>query len=284
MKALVSAVLMMLLLAAAGPPSLHQTSPPPLNTVSTADVHDGESHAAKTRPLFVNGNCAKNRGSTDYNKGWWEKLWTDPVAFFTGILACFTIALSFATLRAANAAKVAANAVPVSERAYLYPRITSVNETANCVNGAAVWHLGDPAMDDVPSEATTGISFVITNHGRTPGILKELRAAFRVASLETAIEGHTEIPEAVLGATESTKTLVERMPVGLTRNQAEGIRNGTQQLSFWGKIIYEDIWGTKCETDFSFEWDDTRHRMVTDLIRNKTIKLNIRWPFFGVSG
>jgi hypothetical protein len=65
-------------------------------TERKAEPHPGSSIRT---PLYVKPSCDHGCGYSENTERWWERLWSDPVATFTAILALFTLVLAGATVR-----------------------------------------------------------------------------------------------------------------------------------------------------------------------------------------
>ena len=167
--------------------------------------------------------------------------------------------------KAAAAAQTSADALPVVERAYVYPIIISARDIADCID--APFFYSSPTQDDIPSQTTTEITFKIKNYGKTPAILKDAYAGLGIYSIGAAIG--LSIPEAILGEMETTNILTTKMQVGLTRQQAVGVRSCTAIMSFSGQITFDDIWGNEHVTDFFFAWDKDINQMALRSVSTK---------------
>lgn len=91
------------------------------------------TRGSPTNPLYVETTCDDQDRNAECNKGWWQKLWTDPVATFTGALFLATFFQVIFTMRAfiesrdANEAARAAeqntaNSLVASNRPYVFVR------------------------------------------------------------------------------------------------------------------------------------------------------------------
>jgi hypothetical protein len=183
--------------------------------------------------------------------------WT---ALGTIVLAGSTLLLWGVTRTAANAAREAAEALPVVERAYVYPEIVTLGPVEECVRESSVYFLTDPSKADTVTPTTTELTFLIRNYGKTPAIIKSVYAAFGVHP-NGAFLG-ISVSRAVLGEKDATEDLVSKMEIGLTPNQAAGIRIYTEIVCFTGNITFDDIWGNECVTEFFFTWQPDTRRMA----------------------
>jgi hypothetical protein len=74
------------------PKAQYQTDPNQRAAVAEQQSSQ-ERGASPTARLYVEAACEHGCGYAEDNKGMWEKIWTDPVAAFTAILALFTLGL-----------------------------------------------------------------------------------------------------------------------------------------------------------------------------------------------
>jgi hypothetical protein len=56
--------------------------------------------ARASEPIYVAVTCDEHDGSSDCNRGWWLRFWTDPVATFTGLLFIATFFQAIVTWQA----------------------------------------------------------------------------------------------------------------------------------------------------------------------------------------
>jgi len=266
-----------MLLIAAGPipspnPADHGRPPVADHSEQVGDQASVNQNGAKpvpgadTRtPLYVQTKCEHGCGYAEDVRSWLQKLWADPVATFTAVLAIFTVFLSIATIRAANAAKAAADALPALERAYIFiARETSI-DIQDVLRG------GHPHIS---------IGQYLNNVGRTPAIIKFAKTAIAVCATPEEIEPQardanrtewiisqntTGVPgpedydrnfTAVLHWAEwekriSAKTSDEPNYAScLTREERLGIQSGEMFLWVWCKIIYDDVFGVDHVTTY----------------------------------
>src|SRR5271154_5233356 len=71
------------------PPVTQQQTEPP-DQPAKANQQPG---SVPTLPLYVKAACDHGCGYAENNEGMWEKIRTDPVAAFTGVLAALTFGL-----------------------------------------------------------------------------------------------------------------------------------------------------------------------------------------------
>jgi hypothetical protein len=152
---------------AANAPLVREPSPPRIVQQHTQPENiSGPIGSSPKTPLYVKANCDKGCGYSEDDKGWWRKLWTDPVATFTALLAGFTIWLAIFTATAARAAIRAANTAERTltelERPYLF--ILDFN-----------W----VPLDRLKvGGLESGIRYVVTNGGKQPAVIRSVKMGF----------------------------------------------------------------------------------------------------------
>jgi len=169
----------------------------------------------------------------------------------------------------AEAAHKAADALPIVERAYLYPIIVSVGETASVIENASVYFLGNTDKDDVRTDERARITFIIKNFGKTPAVIKNVFAGFGIYPIGSQIG--LFIPNAVLGETGDTGVLSVEMEMGITPRQAQNIPDYGDRLHLDGTIIFNDIWDREHTTSFVFGWDHGIQNMSLRGIKTLTL-------------
>jgi hypothetical protein len=211
--------------------------------------------------LYVKAACEHGCGYTEGREGFWQRLWTDPLAIFTAILVAFNFILAFAGVRAANAAKRAADLVPALERAYVFVDI-------------ARQHLGAAIASLRPGDGVKNVPPVVwvraTNYGKTPAIIKAVGGTLKLQADEILPEytaepldgeivlagAGTEIPDYKLGdiPKPSPQKLFMQKGEKLTTEDKVAWDAGA---TFWfaGTIIYDDVFGREHETQFWYKLD-----------------------------
>jgi len=94
---------MLLIAAAPIPPSNPADQRRPSVTEQQSESHNEVQHnkantaqdsgSAASHPLYVRAACEHGCGYAESDKGWWQKLWTDPIATFSAVLALLTFGL-----------------------------------------------------------------------------------------------------------------------------------------------------------------------------------------------
>ena len=154
---------------------------------------------------------------------------------FTGFLVVCNVLLWFSTKKAANAAKKAADALPVVERAYIF--ITTIS------------------LPKIIKENIYEVSIIISNVGKTPAILSQIKSACilseRYPSKHGGIQGEFPRGGAIVPANDRMEIKVKAK---ITKNDSEKIQAKEIKLLCCGLIAYSDIWKVKHETGFCWEF------------------------------
>jgi len=138
----------------------------------------------KTRPLYVDAYCDHGCGYSEDKSGFWQRLITDPNAFFAGVIAFLTLGLivtgvmQWRSMRGQERAlrrsiiemRRASNKQSRDTRAMISQGNTSIVETRN---GERAWvTLGQPDISMTHNEQGRFFSVNLTwrNFGRTPAL------------------------------------------------------------------------------------------------------------------
>ena len=155
-----------------------------------------------------------------------------------------------------TAAKVAAEKVPIVERAYVYPRI--VEEKVFDAIEAVKQNL-DPASY-IPR-----VYFAVKNYGKTVAFITDINGRLTCIS-ETPVVRDTDdwhiSYDVALEPNGTTETFSADLKPHLTKEEADGIADGTAKLHFLGWIAFRDVWGDKRWQHFTWTWNHTKRRMV----------------------
>jgi hypothetical protein len=157
----------------------------------------------------------------------------------TGILAASTLGLTFATFVAAKAAKEAADALPILERAYVFVESTLRTRDLDDVLNGEISEL--PVGQPVPPD--WGI--VVSNAGKTPAVVTEIRAGGRCGSDATAPGYEQEIvgADVVLRAGGPSEFWPVSFDPELTQAQIDAIQRGEQSFRYYVIVHYLDVFG-----------------------------------------
>lgn len=182
------------------------------------------------------------------------------VAFFTTVLGIFTISLARSTRIAANAAKESADALAQSERAHFFVIIKEQTieglivpirrfiETSEQKDGTEI----------IGCEQTTKVHCVFKNYGKTPAIVKEisLRLAYfeNLPSEPVYVARDTVLSEFMVAAGDETDVQPCELETRLTRHQANRVVHAYSYIWFYGRIVYDDIFGKEHEHRFLWRY------------------------------
>ncbi len=216
----------------------------------------------------------------------WVKKWLgDPGYVFASIVAIFTLFLWKATSglwraaqeqsrdlkrsidlteRTAKAAEMSADALPILERAHLFlvifnaPFRTALESITRRINSG----------DQNASIKQVTVTFWFVNHGKTPAIVKEISAG--ISHREKLPERISDAPreriagDLVIPSGGKFPTIVEIAPVSglrasnefpITSADIEIINKGGSFLFFYGRIVYEDIFGEEHVTPYCWRYE-----------------------------
>jgi len=155
-----------------------------------------------------------------------------------------------------NAARAAAANIPIVERAYIYPRIieeTIFEAIINVQNG----------MD--PTSHIPRVGFAIKNYGKTVAFITEINGRLTCIG-ETPVVPDVDdwhiSDDVVLEPNGTTEIFSVDLKPHLTKEEADGIADGTAKLHFLGWITFRDVWGDKRWQHFTWTWNHTKRRMV----------------------
>jgi hypothetical protein len=225
-------------------------------------------------------------------KGFWEGVATDPVAAFTlGLvfIGLFQVGLFWVQLNligkslidakiAAEAAKDAANAAKQSAEAQIAVeggRLLCQPHSCSFWNQVGTLVERWPLASDKPLNRTFEISFVLKNYGKTPATIKEVVAVL-IKSPDQPPNVFITTPlldlpsETVIGSGLCSSGLKVEFSQYLIQAEAAQVVNGQQNLWFYGRIVYDDVFGregtqtfvykAKVRGGFSNYWDKTTYR------------------------
>ena len=256
-------------LAANAPANPLQPAPPISQQQRITNSQAPKDHGEAKAPLYVKAECDKGCGYAE-DPGYIEKLKTDPVAGFTLVLALFTIWLAFATRKAARAAADAADALPVVERAYVYP-VIGAESVNHAIREAIPFYITD-TKDDVPALVFPEIQFAIKNLGKTPAVIKSVKAACGIVGTKSFIDAIHAPDKPILGERDQTRFFTAAPNEGFSRNQAKKIIAKTELVRLIGTVQYWDIWNVEWWVTFDFVWNNDEKRMVLDSIKTQKRK------------
>jgi hypothetical protein len=216
---------------------------------------------------------AKKTGHKDEEcKSFWERTTSDPIAFFTFTLSIVTLALGAISVRqfhylkrsdetariTAEAAKKSADAAVAVESARLFFFPGSHNYWEAVGQYADRWP-NSPQMG--PIQNTVYARFAFKNYGKTPAILKEVRAA---------LEHRKEPPEMLGGFAPYLGLPVERVighglltefkleiPHFFTMGEAIAMNKDEGAIWLRGSVVYDDVFERECTHWFMYRLNRT---------------------------
>jgi hypothetical protein len=214
---------------------------------------------------------------TDECKTFWERTTSDPVAFFTLVLAGSTIGLWAATIalyiagerqikltrdisnrqaieiqnqidiaRQANrAAQKSADAAVATERARLF--VVIENNFLNCINAAASFD-GLAQFDETPLTINdmpmAGILF--KNYGKTPAVIDEVGVGLVYSeTTPDPVYDVRVVMENIVGPGDVTGKFGTMISGQMMISQAEKVRRGEGTLWIFGYVSYDDVFGER---------------------------------------
>jgi hypothetical protein len=192
--------------------------------------------------------------------------YTLALVIFNGILAVSTTFLWLSTRRlwrgaeaqavhiqaSAEAATASAEALTVIERAHIYPQIVHPGAMGEWIHDSIAYFLEDEGGEyAAPLDIFCEVSFQIMNFGKTPAVIKAIYAEI---GLNPEFFNSFVIEDSVLASGQFTRTLTAETLAGLSKRDAEQIREGVERVRFRGSVIFLDIWNAEHTTRFEFVW------------------------------
>jgi hypothetical protein len=178
------------------------------------------------------------------------------IAHFTRTLRTSTDKLWSETKAATSAAQKSADAAIGAERAWLLPTVECDN-FKNAIERAKVFGLGEQG---VPTDDPPKVCFRFKNYGKTPAFVKEISFDLKQMA-EFSKEALHYVPDTTFTrnniiASTDTVPLGDRGPFEKTLDvpfdcvAASSVEQGQSALWFFGRIVYDDVWGNEHFTTF----------------------------------
>jgi hypothetical protein len=176
---------------------------------------------------------------------WWIRV-KEPISFFTFVLAVATIALTVVAVLQLCALDNQIRSLELTERAYVFLNYkieqTFVSKNFRPGHGAALY-------------------YTFRNSGKTPSTFKSIPASIRYFK-----SGHPEyfelgdetaIPPSgiVFPPNGEGPTFEFSAKVAIADDEIVEARAGRGKIYFWGKLEYADVFGSKHETGFCWEYN-----------------------------
>jgi len=159
------------------------------------------------------------------------------------------------TTVAANAARDSANAAIAAERARFHVVIEETN--FDWVIRVVETNYSPPIDDDAAIESPAGVNYRFRNYGKTPGIIKEISMGMSVAPDDPIDPVYTVLlspikEHMIAGGEGQTSQKSYLMYRALSMKEARAIRSNEARLWFFGRIDYDDVFGSKHTHRFYF--------------------------------
>jgi hypothetical protein len=248
-------VIFVLALLLAAPTLNAAKTPTEASTAKRADTAATQAHAAqppgssKSLPLYVVPECERGCGYSDDHQSFLRKIWTDPVAAFTAILAVSTTWLWWVTRSMAITSK---RALLDLERPIVFGGVSS------------------PGIKlDTGGLHRSRLDLSIYNHGRTIARLRRISWRVELAPTGTipdAIDpkktGGLELPAGTVCVSGDPYGESENLFAKFNVTEVAAITKG--DLSVWvvGFVRYDDIFHGHFISGFSLVFDPVGQRFV----------------------
>ena len=188
------------------------------------------------------------------NSGWWFNLF---LVGFTGLLVvvggtqCYLIFWTLkATEIAANAAKDAAEGLPKIERAYLFLEKVTFSTTHSII------HATTDAEGKISQFHITGVDLRFTNHGKTPGIVREVFATVKASNLSSECGQARECelePIRVVSDDKSFTAVSHSFRISHADYELAQT-TGNPYILVFGMIVYQNVLKQECWTKFCWRF------------------------------
>lgn len=182
------------------------------------------------------------------------------IAIFSIIMGIFTISLSRSTRIAANVAKQSAEALSQSERAHIFAKVLEWSD----ISEATTVGNEEGLQRDGPIPASIKVEFCFENHGKTPAVLKMIsRDIVYWASppkWHIALTGNIPVVglpregDEIVDSGRETKGM-NCEATNLVVRQAQSVIRGRLYVWFYGRVIYDDVFGATHEHRFIYRRD-----------------------------
>jgi hypothetical protein len=241
------------------------TSQPAAHAQNLQHPNADDQRGTEKTPLIVKilqppKTVAENAQQAEDRK---QKTETDTwLVRWTGAVAIFTLVLGGIGFYQGKQLKRSVDLLAQSERAQMF--IVIRNENLGMISNAA--QSTNKTMDDGHLSGHPVVWYVFKNYGKTPAIVKELSA--RLAYFETLPADPIYVPsdqvldEHMIACGEVThiprlqKPQIHHCPmVGpMTVNQAKSVIRAQSYIWFYGRIVYDDIFGNEHEHRFLWRY------------------------------
>jgi len=237
-----------------GRPPISQQQAKPSNQTQHGDAGtDQKAGTSSAAPLYVKAACEHGCGYSEDNKGWWQKLWTDPVASFTTVLAMLTAGLI---------------GVGISQGRLIARQITLGRDEFNATHRPEIVVHSAMAATAVMRGSKTAIGASITyfNKGTTPATNVEICALIVPMQYGMRPQDRIAIPVVREPAPDSVipgRPYFFNVWSDVEHHRAE-LRGGDTTLPpeatvyCIGTVSYDDGAGVRRQTGFCWRWEQDR--------------------------
>lgn len=197
---------------------------------------------------------AKEREDKSPND-WWITGATLWLAGVTTALAIFTAFLWGATAKLVRDAKETASAARAQERAYIFIHEITITKIFTKLTGDI--EVVSSRIFGLDALAESKISFSLKNYGRTPAILKEVKAeAIILRDLPGSADDlkGTKYPVGFVLSSGETSENFECDIIGANDLWMNQVREGTADVYIHGSVRYADVFGEEWITGFCWEY------------------------------
>jgi hypothetical protein len=229
-----------------------------------ADQHHSNRSFSIVKAAFAETKKreANQNANTPYwePSGWWKKFFCDAkitdvvLAFFTYCLIVvggFQARYLYGTV---VATRIAANHIPMVERGYIFIKITGQNFVE------ILSHAG--ITDPTAKLREAVVEYVFWNHGKTPAILKTLSRDIIIApQFPDWVEyllADMPTTNRIVGSDKSTDPPWRCTDTRATVKNANDVIRRHSYFWFYGRVVYDDIFGTEHEHRFIYRFSPTR--------------------------
>ncbi len=180
------------------------------------------------------------------------------IAVFTTVLGIFTVSLARSTRTAAIAAQDAAEHIPRAERAYLFMVVNGETIRKPLMDAYAG---ADSTNQDEIIRIPLAIAFSFENQGRTPAIVREISVSLHHWSdlpanppVYTSELQYLPTNTYVASGKATEQKEITRFAGPVTRQAATSLLRGDSFIWFFGRIIYDDVFGARHEHAFIWRY------------------------------
>jgi hypothetical protein len=195
-----------------------------------------------------------------------EKFYSDTwLIRWTGAVAVFTLVLGGIGAWQGIQLKRSVDLLSQSERAQMF--IVVHRDWFEMISQAAKRYPNTPDMDNSEVSESSFVSYNFKNYGKTPAIIKEISAMFFVGSKPPSepvyIPNDDILKESMIASgdvtaiADSTRDILThycKFKTAVTLAEAKEIVRAQSYIWFFGRILYEDIFGRKHEHRFLWRY------------------------------